>query len=104
MVVHFHTVEAKYAHCPDVEIRLEIPFNLRAAMRALQSISNEIKTKHQSWRHNVLFDDDDMDLVFDFSLGEGQPWKKITSAQAMAKKKKKNASSNARSKVQYFKP
>ena len=71
----------------DYGVRLEVPNHLRSSMRALQAISFEIKTKHVGSRRNVLYDDDSMQLVLDFSLGEGKPWRRVTAVQAMAKKR-----------------
>ena len=96
-VVRFSSVEARdvvrsaasnlAGHGQEIGIRLEIPARMRAAMRALQSISYEIKTKHPGSRRNILFDDDTCELALDFSTEEGKPWRRLTTAQAMAKKK-----------------
>ena len=75
----------------DVGIRLEIPHHLRAAMRALQSVSFDIKTKHKDARRNILYDDDRLELVLDFSVGEGKPWRRLYSDQAMARRKGRGA-------------
>ena len=48
-----------------------------------------LRKKHTSARRNVLFNDDSLDLVLDFSLEEGAPWKRITAKQARAKMAKK---------------
>ena len=69
-------------------VRLELPNHLKSAMTALQSASFEIKQKFPLARRNVLFDDGSMDLVLDFSTGEGKPWRRMSSAQARERKKK----------------
>ena len=76
-------------------VRLELPNHLKTAMSALQSASFEIKQKFPQARRNVLFDDGTMDLVLDFSTGEGKPWKRITSTQARDRKKKAPARETA---------
>ena len=65
----------------------EIPNHLKANMKALQSLSFSIKSKHSGAKRNILFDDDALDLVMDFCLGEGQPWKRVTARQAKLKTK-----------------
>ena len=69
-------------------VRLEIPNKMKTAMKALQSISYEIKQKYPTARRNVLMDDESMDLALDFCTGEGQPWRRITASQARSRKKK----------------
>ena len=98
-LVQFKTVEARDAvrgaavnlagKGSEVGIRLEIPNRLRSSMKALQSLSFDIKTKHTTARRNILFDDESMDLVLDFSLGEGQAWRRVSSAQAKEKMKRR---------------
>ena len=47
-----------------------------------------MKQKHpEAWR-NVLYDDDVMDLVLDFCLSPGSQWRRITSAQAIGRKRR----------------
>ena len=41
----------------------------------------------------MLFDDETQDLVLDFCLWEGKPWKRMTSDQARQRKKKRPADS-----------
>ena len=69
-------------------IRLELPNHLKSAMKALQAVSFEIKTKFPAARRNVLFDDETPDLVLDFATSEGQPWRRMSSAQRILRKKK----------------
>ena len=98
VLVQFSTVEARdvvrssatnlAGMGTDFGIRLEVPNHLKAAMRALQAVSYEIKQRHSNSRRNVLYDDDCMELALDFSLGEGHPWKRVTAQQALEKKKK----------------
>ena len=109
ILVRFHTVEARdivrgsasnlAGQGPDVGIRLELPNHLKTNMKALQQISYEIKTKHPTSRRNVLYDDDVMDLALDFSLGDGQPWRRITPSQAKDKMKEKKMSGTSRGAV-----
>ena len=54
---------------------------MKSAMKAVQSRSYQIKSKHNTARRNCLLDDETMDIMQDFSLGEGMPWKQITSSQ-----------------------
>ena len=61
-------------------------------MKALQTLSYDLKQKHSGARRNVLFDDDNFDLVLDFSVGEGQPWRRVTSDQARKRNEKSPAS------------
>ena len=66
----------------DYGVRLELPNHLKSSMRAIQSVSYDLKMKHPQVRRNVLFDDDTMDVVLDFNLSEDQPWMRLTSEQA----------------------
>ena len=98
MLITFSTVEARdvvrgaasnlAGSGQDVGIRLEIPNRLRGSMKALQSLSFDLKTKNPGAKRNILFDDDAMDLVLDVSLGEGQPWRRISAAQGRSRAKK----------------
>ena len=51
-------------------------------MKALQSVSYDIKQRHHLARRNVLFEDESMELVLDFCLEEGGSWRRITAGQA----------------------
>ena len=96
-IVRFATVEARdivrgsasnlAGHGTDVGVRLEVPNHLKSHMAALQKISYEIKTKNPGSKRNVLYDDNALDLVLDFSQGEGQTWRRITARQAKIKSK-----------------
>ena len=57
-------------------------------MKALQSASYELKQKFPGSKRNVLFDDESTDLVLDFCLREGDPWRRMTARQARDRKKK----------------
>ena len=70
----------------DYGVRLELPNHHKSAMKALQAVSYELKTRYPAARRNVLFDDATMDLVLHFCLVEGGPWKRMTSAQAARRK------------------
>ena len=72
----------------DYGVRLEIPNKLKTAMKDLQAASYQIKQRHPDARRNVLLDDDNMDLVLDFSLKEGGPWRRMTSKQARTRRTK----------------
>ena len=80
-------------------VRLEIPNRLKTAMNALQSASFEIKQRHPEARRNVLLEDESMDLVLDFCIREGEPWRRMTSKQARARKAR-SGSAGARLTVQ----
>ena len=72
----------------DFGVRLEVPDHLKSALKALQAMSFEIKQKYPSARRNVLFDDESQDLVLDFSVAEGNPWRRMSATQAKERKKK----------------
>ena len=57
-------------------------------MGALQSVSYELKQKYHGAKRNVLFDDSVMDLALDFCTEEGMPWRRMTSMQALERRKK----------------
>ena len=97
MVVRFLSVEARdlvkgsarnlASLGQDYGVRHELPDFLKTAMKDLQSLSYELKQKFTEARRNVRFDDDNMDLVLDFTTGEGEPWKRISSKQARARRR-----------------
>ena len=72
----------------EYDVRLELRNHLKSSMKALQSVSYDIKSKYPDARRNVLFDDETLDIVLDFSLGKDQEWKRLTSVQAKSRKKK----------------
>ena len=98
VIVRFTTVEARdvvrsaatnLAGCgPEVGVRLEVPNHLRASMKAVQTLSYDLKQKHPGARRNVLYDDELMDLVLDFSIGDGHPWRRVTADQARRRSSK----------------
>ena len=55
---------------------------------SLQAVSYEIKKKYPLARRNVLFDDEAQDLVLDFCVEEGRPWKRMSSTLAKERRKK----------------
>ena len=75
----------------DFGIRLEIPNYMKSDMAALQSVSYEIRQKYPESRRNVLFCDESMELVLDFSVAQGESWRRMTSTQARERKKKSSA-------------
>ena len=99
MLVRFGSVEARdivkgaasnlAGRGSDYGIRLELPNHLKTAMKHLQQISYDIRTKYPDARRNVLYDDASLDLVLDFCLTDGQAWRRLTAAQARERLKKK---------------
>ena len=97
MLVSFPTIEARdvvrgaatnLAGCgPDYGVRLEVANHHRGDMKALQSLSYDLKQKYPEARRNVLYDDDGQCLVLDFCLGEGQQWRRLTAEQARRRSK-----------------
>ena len=67
-------------------MRLEIPDNLRPSLRALESVSYNLKKAHPGLKRNVKFDDEVMDLVLDIKLDDSSQWRKIRPQQAMTVK------------------
>ena len=63
-------------------------------MKDLQPVSFNIKKKHPAARRNVLFEDATMDLVLDFCVNEGAPWRRITSRQARTRQRKSGGPSS----------
>ena len=74
----------------DAGIRLEIPNDLQASLKALEAVSFNLKKKYPNMRHNIKFDDSERDLVLDFCTdpNANKPWKKVRPAQAKALRKK----------------
>ena len=72
----------------EYRVRLEIPNQMKTAMKALQSVAYEIRRKYPTARTNVLMDDDNLDLILDFGTSEGQSWRRMTSLQARDRSKK----------------
>ena len=70
-------------------VRLELPNHLKTNMQALQAVSYDIKQRHPDARRNVSFDDGVMDLALDFSMGDGQPWQRVSAKQARQAKAKR---------------
>ena len=71
---------------PDYGVRLEVPNHLRSAMKALQTLSYELRQRNPQARRNILYDDEAQDLVLDFQLNADAVWRRVTAAQAKAKK------------------
>ena len=98
MLVRFKTVEARdivrqaatnlVGRGQSYGIRLKIANHMKADMKALQVVSYDLKQRHPDARRNVLFDDDSLELVLDFSLREGAPWRRLTPGQAKMRKRK----------------
>ena len=68
----------------DTGIRLEIPSHLQPSLKALESVSYNLKKKHPDIKRNIKFDDGEMDLVLDFSISpeDGTPWRRVRPDQA----------------------
>ena len=49
-------------------VKLEVPNHLKPAMKALQTVSYDIRQWHPEARRNILFEDESMDLILDFCL------------------------------------
>ena len=81
----------------DYGVRLEIPNSMKSAMAALQSVSFELKQKFPEAKRNVLYDDESMELVLDFAVQEGKPWRRMTAGQARNRKRKKRPAEEGRS-------
>ena len=98
MIVRFPSVETRYlvkgaarnlsSKGKEYRVRHKLPDFLKIAMSNLQAVWYEIRQRHPEARRNVRFDDENMDLVLDFSLREGDPWK----TQAKQKKPKNSRS------------
>ena len=96
LIIRFPSVEARdlvksaarnlAGRWQEFGVRHELPDLLKTAMSDLQAVSYDIKRKHPEARRNVLFDDNEMDLVLDFSLREGDVWRRVTSRQARGRK------------------
>ena len=67
-------------------VRHELPDFLKTAMSDLLAMSYDIKKKHPEARRNVLFDDNEMYLVLDFSLREDDVWRRVSSKQARSRR------------------
>ena len=101
MIAVFSTVEIRdavrraakeLAGCRDAGIRLEIPYYLQPSLKALESVSYNLKSKNDKIRRSIKFDDVKMDLVLDFNVdpeGSGA-WRRITADQAKKMKSKIN--------------
>ena len=97
MLVRFTSVEARdvvrgsatnlAGQGADYGVRLEVPNHLKSDMKLLQSVSYDLKQRHPEARRNVLYDDEVTELVLDFCLREGQPWRRLTAGQAKLRKR-----------------
>ena len=73
------------AGCSDAGIRLEIPQYLQPSLKALETVSYNLKQKNPMVKRNIKFDDAEMDLVLDFCMDPGVDdprWRKVRPAQA----------------------
>ena len=68
----------------DAGIRLEIPSYLQPSLKALESVSYNLKKKNPDIKRNIKFDDGEMDLVLDFCISpvDGAPWRRVRPDQA----------------------
>ena len=62
-------------------IRLHVPVHLKANFRHLDALCYALKQKHPSLKCSIKLDDDTMDLVADFKIGEGS-WQRVFPSQA----------------------
>ena len=78
-------------------VRLEIPYNLQTSLKALESISYNLKQKNKKMRRNIKFDDQEQDLVLDFNPDPegGAAWKRVTAQQAKKMKTKRSGQTEA---------
>ena len=98
-VVSFATIDARDAvkgaaknlagKVQEYGIRHEVPNHLKTNLKALHTLSYNIKQRHPDARRNVLFDDSVLDLALDACLEEEGQWRRISSAQARSKAKGK---------------
>ena len=72
---------------PEAGLRLEIPDFLRPALRSLESVSYSLKSSNPQMKRNVKFDNENLDLVMDIKLAEGDHWRKIRPSEAKEAKK-----------------
>ena len=66
-------------------MRLEIPQFLQPSLKALESVSYNLKQKNPEIKRNIKFDDAEMDLILDFHTNpeaDGARWRKVRPAQA----------------------
>ena len=65
-------------------IRLEIPSFLQTNLKDLEYVCHAMKQKNPNLKRNVLFDDDAMDLMLDYTLDQaaGKPWRRMKPAKA----------------------
>ena len=56
-------------------------------MKALQSLSYDLKGKFPNIRRNILYDDETLDLVLDFCTTPEDKWRRISSDQARRRKR-----------------
>ena len=99
-IVVFATVEIRdavkraakeLAGDPDAGVRLEVPFHMQGSLKALESVSYNLKKKKPNMRRNIKFDDATMSLVLDFNtdpLAVGSVWRRVTPEQALQMKGK----------------
>ena len=59
-----------------------MPGHLEPNFKILENISYLLKQKYQTLRRNIKFDEPNMDLVLDFQVEEGEPWRSVRPGQA----------------------
>ena len=74
----------------DAGIRLEIPYFLQPSLKALESVSFNLKQKNGKIKRSIKFDDDVQDLVLDFNNDPDNNgvWRRVTADQAKKMKAK----------------
>ena len=99
VIAVFSTVEVRdavrraakeLAGSTDSGIRLEIPYFLQPSLKALESVSFNLKQKNPKIKRSIKYDDDAMDLVLDFNSDPegGGYWRRVTADQAKKMKAK----------------
>ena len=64
---------------------------MQGTLKALESVSYNLKKKKPNMRRNIKFDDSTMSLVLDFNtdpLAVGSAWRRVTPEQALQLKQK----------------
>ena len=73
------------AGSPEAGMCLEVPHFLQPSLKALETVSYNLKQKHPGIRRNIKFDDGEQDLVLDFCTNPGDDdarWRRVRPDQA----------------------
>ena len=63
-------------------IQIHVPQHLRANFKYLDSVCFAMKKMNSELKQSIKFDDDNLNLVADFRVGDGKPWQRITPQEA----------------------